>query len=172
MPLLQEIKKRRRGDVLRKSLINYLIIRAVTIFEIFLINEAHRLAKKNKKRTKKLFSDIKTNYTLEDQLISSYSFTKLEDIDHVFSTLLDNSYLSEIKKESIKYALDYYLEDAHIRYTTPLHKNWDNVCKIFDFRPDIVHHNRLVDLQYHEIRNLVGGIIQFLMCSIMVTNES
>lgn len=171
-PLLREIKNRKQGDKVRKALVNYLITRTVTIFEIYLLNEAHRLSKKDQEKTKKLFTDIKTNFSLEDQLVSTYSFTKLEDIDHVFSILLDKQYLTEIKKESIEYAPNYCYEDVHIKRTNPLHKNWDYVCKIFELRHDIVHHNKLVDLKYSDIRNLIGGIIQFLLCSMMVTEQN
>jgi|GEM_PF-6843690 len=170
-PLLQEIKNKQQGDILRKALVNYLIIRSVTIFEIFLINEAYRLAKHHRRKTKELFTDVKTNVPLADQLISTYSFTKLEDIDFVFSTLISKNYLSAIKADSVEYEPDYYLESAHIKRTKPLHKNWDNVCKIFELRHDIVHHNKLIDLKYSQLRNLLGGIIQFLMSSIIVTNE-
>ena len=36
-PLLKQIKAKKINDIERKSLTNYLIIRAVTIFEIFLL---------------------------------------------------------------------------------------------------------------------------------------
>ena len=94
-----------------------------------MLNEAHRLAKRDKRKTKKLFTDIKTNATLEDQVISAYSFTKIENVDTVFSALLNIKFLEEIKKESVRYAPDYFYELEHVKYTKPLHKNWENVCK-------------------------------------------
>jgi len=172
-PILELTKNPKINAHHRKALMNYLVVRTVTIFEMFLLNEAHRLAKKDRRKTKKLFTHIQTNASIEDQLISVYSFTKLSDVDHVFSTLLDKKFLAEIKNQSIQYAPDYSYEPAHIPYTKPLHNNWDFVCKIFELRNGIVHHNRLVNFaKYSEIRNLIGGIIQFLMCSSTVTDQN
>lgn len=171
-PILKEIKKRKKGDKIRIFLTNYLIVRSVSIFENFLLNEAYRLTKGNR-RSKELFSSIQTNASLADQVISTYSFMKLDEVNRVFSALLHiENFLSAIKEESIEYAPDYSLEDAHIKNTNPLHKNWDTFLKIFDLRHDIIHHNKHFNLDYTNIRNYVGIIIQFLLCSITVTNQN
>ena len=166
-PLLEKIRKKEVDKNTRKLFMNYLIVRTVTIFEIFLINYAYRRAKGNR-NARKLFTDIKTNVSLGDQVISTFSFVKLEDLDQVFSTLLDIDFLKEIKKESVEYAPNYQFEREQIPYTKPLHKNWNFVCKIFDLRHGIVHRDKLVDLKYSEIKNLVGGLFQFMMCSHMI----
>ncbi|HSF27719.1 MAG TPA: hypothetical protein VLA53_01675, partial [Nitrosopumilaceae archaeon] len=57
-----------------------------------------------------------------------------------------------------------------IKNSKYLHKNWEKVCGIFKLRHDIIHHNKLANFRYSDVRDLVGGTIQFLMCSIMVTN--
>lgn len=168
-PILEEIKKRRKNDKIRIHLANYLIVRSVTMFEVFLLNQAYRKSKRNP-RAKKLFSHIQTNGTIAEQVISSFSFMNLDDINNVFSILLNiDDYLEEIKKESIWYADSYSYEDAHIKYTNPLHKNWNVFLKVFELRHDIIHHNKHYVFNYFEIRNFVGMIIQFLMCSISVT---
>jgi len=167
-PLLKEIQNRSKNDPVRTALINYLIIRTVTVFETFLLTEAYKLSKKKKDKTKKLFTDVKVDIPLSEQVISTFSFTNLENVHEVFSTLLDIDFLKEIQEESIRYEDNYFYEDAHIKRTKPLHKNWNAVCSIFELRHDIVHHNKLVKLGYSEIRNLVGGIIQFLLCAIMI----
>ena len=164
-PMIEEIKKRHLNDVIRKSLVNYSIIRSVSIFEMYLLNLAHRLARNDSDKTKNLFSDIKPSMTLEDQLVSVFSFTNLGDINNVFSNFLDGDFLSEIKKESIDYAPDYWYESEHIPYTKPLHKNWDEFIKIFEIRNDIIHHNKLVNFEYSYLRNLLGNTMQFLMCA-------
>ena len=168
-PLLKKIKNNEVDDKTRKVFINYLIVRTVSIFEIFLMNQAHRLAKKDKRKTRKLFTDIKINASIEDQVISAFSYMKLENINQVFSALLDVDFLTEIKKESVVYAPNYQYESEQIPYTKPLHKNWDSVSKIIELRHNIVHHNKLVDLKYGEIKNLIGSLLQFMMCSLMVT---
>jgi len=167
-PLMKKIKNNEVDDKLRLVLINYLIVRTVTIFEVFLMNHAHRLATKNKTKTRELFSVIEEIASIEDQVISSFSFTRLKDVNRVFSTLMGADFLSKIKAESVIYAPDYQYEQEQIPYTKPLHKNWDNVCTIFDLRHKIVHKNKLVDLKYSEVKNLVGGLLQFMMCTTMV----
>ena len=164
-PTVAEIKKRHHNDIIRKSLVNHSIIRTVSIFEIYLLNQAHRLARNDPNKTKSLFSDIKINETLENQLISTYSFTKLSDINNVFSNFIDGDFLTEIKKESIDYASDYWYEVEHMPYTKPLHKNWNEFIKIFEIRHDIIHHNKLVNFEYTYLRNLLGNTMQFLMCA-------
>ena len=162
-PMIEEIKKRHLNDVIRKSLVNYSIIRSVSIFEMYLLNLAHRLARNDSDKTKNLFSDIKTSMTLEDQLVSVFSFTNLGDINNVFSNFLDGDFLSEIKKESIDYAPDYWYESEHIPYTKPLHKNWDEFIKIFEIRNDIIHHNKLVNFEYSPLRAISLSISIFLL---------
>ena len=167
-PVLAEIKRRESNDRMRKILVNYLIVRAVSIFEYFLLNEAGKLADLDKTTASELFTFVRLDKPIGDQVVSTFSFTNLKEVDHVFSTLKGIDFLNAIKKESTDYYLDYYLEDEQIPYTKSLHKNWDNVMRVFDYRHDIVHHNKLFNLSYKEIRDLVGGTLQFLMCSIMV----
>ena len=164
-PIVAEIKKRYPNDVIRKSLVNYSIIRTVSVFEIYLLNLSHRLARHDPDKTKNLFSDIKTSETLENQLVSVFSFTKLEDINNVFSNFIDEDFLTKIQKESVEYAPDYWYESEHMPYTKPLHKNWDEFIKIFEIRHDIIHHNKLVNFQYSYLKNLLGNTMQFLMCA-------
>lgn len=171
-PILKEIKLRKKNDKVRIALSNYLIVKAVSVFENFLLNQAYRLSKRNS-RSKKLFSQIQTNATISDQIISSFSFMNLDDVNHVFSVLLDvDDYLEEIKSESVRYADSYQYEYAHIKYTNPFHKNWNIFLKVFEIRHDIVHHNRQHVFDYSQIRNFVGTINQFLMCSMMVTDRN
>lgn len=167
-PLLQEVRKRKKGDKFRKALINYLIVRTVSIFEIFHINMAYDCTSSRRRNARKLFTEIKTNATIADQIISSFSFMDLEQVNQVFSTMLDTDFFTEIKNQSVRYAPDYYIEREHISHTRLLHKNWDYVCSIFDIRHDIVHHNKPVDLKYSEIRDLIGGLMEFMMCSLMI----
>ena len=98
---------------------------------------------------------------------------KLDEIKFVFSTMLGiDDYLLEIKKESVDYASSYSYEIAHIKHTNPLHKKWDDFEKVFELRHDIVHHNKHYKLNYSEIRNCCGIIIEFLLCSLSLTNTN
>ena len=46
------------------------------------------------------------------------------------------------------------------------------VKKKFEIRHDIIHHNKLVNPKYSELRNMIEGIMQFLMCALMVTDQN
>ncbi len=167
-PLLAEIKKRKINDPIRRSLTNYLIVRTVTIFEVHHLSHALRLAKQHPRKARKLFSDLKTNATIADQVISSFNFSNIEDVKHVFSTILNENYFDEIMKESVIYGPYYWMEHEHIPQTRRLHENWNDIVKIFEYRNDIVHNNKLVDLKFKEIRDLIGGLLDFLLCSILI----
>ncbi|AFS82994.1 hypothetical protein [Candidatus Nitrosopumilus sediminis] len=172
IPILEEIKSRKKNDKVRIALSNHLIVKAVSMFETFLLNQAYRKSKRNRK-SRQLFSQIQTNATISDQIISSFSFMNLDDVNTVFSVLLGvDDYLAEIKDESVQYADGYSYEYAHIKYTNPFHKNWDVFLKIFDIRHDIVHNNKQYVFDYSEIRNFVGTINQFLMCSVIVVDQN
>ncbi len=81
IPILKEIRTRKKNDKVRIALSNHLIVKAVSMFEIFLLNQACR-------KSRQLFSQIQTNATISDQVISSFSFMNLDDVNTVFSVLL------------------------------------------------------------------------------------
>lgn len=171
-PLLQEIRNRKKSDKLRGVFFNYLIVRTVTILEVFLINEAYQLAKENRKQARKLFSHLQVGSTLADQIVSTNSFMKLDDIDNVFSTLLGIRFLDEVKKESKQDSRYFSIEPIHIEHSKFLHENWDSVFKIFDYRHLIVHRGETLTGNYTDIRDLIGGVIQFiLIVTLMIHTE-
>lgn len=165
-PILAEIKSRKVNDIIRKSLINYLVIRSVTIFEHYFINEAQKLGERVKQEDlDKLLDNIIPDKPKGEQLASSFNYANLNHINHVFSTLLNMDFLNEIKHDSEINYRDYYYEDVHIPWATPLHKNWNNFLMAFDLRDDIVHHNKNANLSYSQIRNLVESVLDFTISS-------
>ncbi len=167
-PILSEIKSRKKGDPIRTGLINYLIIRSVSIMEYYLLNECAQFSDKFKDKASELFKSVRFDKSLGDQVISNYSFSNVEQFDDVFSTLLDINFLEEVKKTSEEYYSYYYLEEEHIPNTRVLHKNWENFLKIFEMRHEIIHHNKLYNLKYSEIRDFVGQSIQFTLCALLL----
>ena len=171
-PILKEIRKRRKTDRIRIALFNYLIVKTVAIFEVFLMNEAHQLTKENPEQAKKLLKEIKENIPLADQVVSTYSFMQFKHINQVFSALLENDFLEQIKNESRLDSQYYSIEPVHINQSKFLHENWDNVRKIFEHRMAITHHGKTLQGNFTEIRDLVGGIIQFMLCmTLMIHTE-
>lgn len=171
-PLLKEIKKRKKSDKIRSVFFNYLIIRAVTILEVFLANEAYQLAKENREQARELFSDLKVGIPVADQVVSTHSFMSLDDIDLVFSKLLKNDFFDEVKKEAKLHSEYFSIEPVHIEHSKLLHRNWNSIFKIFDYRHSIVHRGKTLKGNYADIRDLVGGIIQFmLIVTLMIHTE-
>lgn len=167
-PLLQEIRNRKQDDRIRNVLMNYLLIRTVTVFENFMLNLAVRYIHKHKDVAKELLIDPKLDDTIGEQLASTRSFINLDDIGLVFSTFLKKDFFSEIKNESIRHAPDYQYEFEHITYASPLHKNWNKFENIFELRHQIVHHNKLTTLGWKEYRDMIESVLDFMMCSIMI----
>lgn len=168
-PILAEIKIRRRDDPIRTALINYIIIRCVTVFESFMLNSVGAIVDSNKEKALKLFKDTpRKGIPLSHQIVSMYNFADIRIVNDVMTKLLGFDFLDAIKQESVKYYNSYYLEKEQVKGTKALHKNWDNILKIFDYRNEIVHHDRQFHFNYRDIRNLVGGTIQFTLCSILI----
>ncbi len=133
-----------------------------------MLNSAGNLI--NKHYAKMLFSKVRSDVPLDHQLASSFNFADINIVNHVMTKLLGKDFLKEVYDESIEYYPDYYLEREHITYTRALHNNWESVLKIFEYRNEIIHHNKLYDFKYSEIRNLIGGTLQFIMCSLAVSD--
>ncbi|MHA7734255.1 hypothetical protein [Nitrosopumilus sp. S6] len=170
-PMLSEIKKRRKGDPIRKSLCNFIIIRTISIFEFYMLNEIGRLADKDKTTASEFFKDVRIDVPISHQLASMYNFADIKQVNELMSKFIGEDFLKAIFSESVDYAPDYSLEVEHVKYTTPLHKNWTNVLEIFDYRDELIHHNKMSDFTWTEIRNIVGGIMQFILCSLMVSGR-
>jgi len=170
-PLLKKIKSltKKNEQPYRIALTNYLIVRSVTMLEHFLVNELKKFVDAHEDQID--INDFITNpkdFKKESKskiLISTFSYSNPKDIQFIFSGLLKINFFDEIKQESKEYAPYFSLELEHIPYTKPIHKNWEEVLQTFMIRHNIVHNNKLVNLPYHKIRNLVGGMMQLIHCS-------
>ena len=169
-PILMEIRKRRKlDDPVRKALVNYMILRCETVFEHYFRSCVKQLADNPKYdvNLKFFFKKPSKKGSKGDQIISKYNFMDVKEVSFVMSKLLKTNFLKDIKNESIKYGPNYFYEYAHIKYTKPLHKNWNKFMSLFEKRDSITHENRLINMKYEDIRNFVGNIMQFMMCAEM-----
>ena len=169
-PILREIKSRKKNDIIRVSLTNYLIIRLVSSFECYLINRAQRYVEAYNTDLSILFDEVRDDRKPKGKIVaSSFNYANLNDVNYVFSKLLNMDFLSEVKKWSEINFRDYYYESEHILWASPLHRNWNNFIQIFELRDQIVHKMKKFVLHYKEIRNLAENILDFLVtCSVII----
>jgi hypothetical protein len=167
-PLLEEIKHRKKDDRLRKFLMNYLIIRTLTVFEVFMLNMAVRYIDDFPEVAPKVLGKVKQEHTIGHQLASAYSFINKDHVDYVFSQFLGKNFLREIRKESVEYADSYCYESEHIKWASPIHKKWRKFELIFNYRHSIVHHNKLYLLDWKEYRDMIETVLDFMMCATLV----
>jgi len=166
--ILLEIKYRKGRDPIRQALCNYLIVRTVSIFEFYMLNVIGRIADNDRKTASEMFKDVRIDVPISHQLASMYNFADIGIVNEIMTKLLGRDFLKAVFERSVEYYPDYYLEMEQVKYTKALHNNWDNVLKIFEYRNEIIHHNKLFNFKYSEIRNLIGGTLQFIMCSLLV----
>ncbi|MCV0401319.1 MAG: hypothetical protein K5777_05010 [Nitrosopumilus sp.] len=167
-PILNEIKSRKESDEIRIYLMNYLIVRIISIFENYLLNSALRIFKSYQIDTSKILKNINSEVPLEQQIISSYSFMNLKDINILFSHIINKRFFDEIKYESETGGGFSYDDDVHIPYASPLHKNWKKFEKMFELRDGIIHHNKLIKMKWREFRDSLESVIDFLICTSVI----
>ena len=169
-PILKEIQKRKNlNDPVRTGLVNYLILRSVTVFEHYFRSTVKRFADnpENNVKLSDFFKSSSKTDSIGDQIISKYNFMDIQTVNFIMSKLFKTNFLQAIKEESIEYAPNYSIEYAQIRYTKPLNKNWNKFMSVFEKRDNISHENKLYKMKYVDIKNFVGNTIQFMMCAEM-----
>ena len=169
-PILKEIQRRNNlNDPIRIGLVNYLVLRSVSVFEHYFRSLVKRYADnvKNNVRLKDFFENPGNEKSKGGLIISNFNFMDMQSVNFVMSKLFKTNFLQEIKNESVRYAPDYSLEYAQIKFTKPLNKNWKIFLNTFEKRNSIAHENKLFNMKYSEIRNFVGNTIQFMMCAEM-----
>jgi hypothetical protein len=166
--VLNEIKDRKKDDPLRTLLMNYLTVRTVTVFEVFMLNLAERYIQEHLDVADKLLVKPVMDKTIGDQLISNYSFMNTDNVNSVFSEFIGTNFFRAIRKRSVEYATDYCYESEHIKWASPLHKNWTKFERIFQLRHGIVHHNKLVRFPWKYYRDMIESVLDFMMCAVLL----
>src|SRR5438552_2004696 len=96
--VLEEIKRRKKDDSLRALLMNYLIVRTITVFEVFMLNLAVRFIQENPQVATEVLKNPKLDDTIAQQLVSAYSFLNKEHVDMIFSVFTGKHFFREIRK--------------------------------------------------------------------------
>lgn len=130
---------------LKTQLKNYIIIRLVALLEHYFQNHVVNLIDYYHFKHNSLFVDDKISVSLSslDKLqhttkgkiiATNLQFHSSSDVDFVFSKLLDENFLDQVKKYPIKDAA-----------SNPFIQNWDKFWHIFDERHKIVHTSYLCE---------------------------
>lgn len=142
-------------------LFEYLVIRAVTILEIQLKYYCNFFVKKFPKRAEKLLKKRDRKKDLALQILSTYSFSNIKDIKHVFSTLLGKDFFQLLKHRSEEYKSSIGYESDHIYRASPLFKKWEMFEKIIKLRNRLIHENKRIRIKSKKDRkNLLNAIYE------------
>jgi hypothetical protein len=152
-----QLKKHLLPDIL----FEYLVIRAVTILEIQLKYYCNRLVKKFPERAEKLLKNRDKKKDLALQILSTYSFSNLSDIKHVFSTLLGKDYFQVLRHRSEESRSSIGYEPDHLRYASPLFKKWNMFVQLIKLRNRFVHENKHIKIKSKKVRkNLLNMVYE------------
>lgn len=162
-PLLIEIQSLKEEDkILQTALIEYVIIKTVTIFEIYFKSLAFEIGSDlGDKLDKILQGDLKNNGGTA--LAHSFSYANPFSIKDICLELfgvdiMENAkkYYDDFNNEGIEH------EVYHIRHIPLLRNNWMNFEKIFEYRNKIVHENFSPQIRYAELRKMVGSVFDVM----------
>ena len=142
-------------------LFEYLVVRTVTLLEIQLKYYCRRYVEKFPKKAEKLLNNYNEEKDLAIQILSTYSFSNLQDIKHVFSTLLGKDFFqilrhrSEERKSSIGY------EGDHLYRASPLFKKWGMFKLLIKLRNEFIHENKHIHIRTKTLKkNLLNTIYE------------
>ncbi len=161
-PLLIEIQCIKKEDEdLQKALIEYVIIKTVTIFEVFFKALAFKVGSS---LGENLDNILKGN--LEDggnALAQSFNHANPNLVKNIYSELVG----IDIMKESMNYFDNFNNEGIehekyHIRHIPLLRNNWNNFERIFIYRNKIVHENFSPIIKYSELRKMIGSVFDVM----------
>lgn len=172
VPILNRILPKNNDEQFRTSLTNYLIIRTISMFENYMSNKAQQLVDKADLDITTLFKEeiviptslfnvVKEQVTKGKIVGMSYNFANLDDVNEVFSKLLNINYFDEVlqrhnNEDQMNETFRYF--DGAIEIC----KNWKNVKKMFELRNDIVHGMAYPKLSNRVILSFVDSLMVFM----------
>ena len=171
-PILNRILHENKNEQFRMSLTNYLIIRTISMFENYMSNKAQQLVDKADLDITILFKEeiviptslfnlVKEHVTKGKIVGMSYNFANLDEVNEVFSKLLNINYFDAIlqkhrNEDEMNETFRYF--DRAIEIC----KNWKNVKKMFELRTDIVHSMAYPKLSNRAIISFVDSLMVFM----------
>lgn len=171
-PLMIEIQSIKKEDeIIKNVLIEHVIVKTVTIFEIFFKALAYNVGSSlGEKLDQILKGDLTDGGTA---LAHSFNYANPSAVQDVFSELLGvnimeraKEYFDKFNNEGIEH------EEYHIRFIPLLSNNLENFDKLFIYRNKIVHENFSPKIKYSELRKMVGGIFDVMAWSQMYNIRS
>lgn len=143
---------RQGKPLLHDILFEYLVIRAVTSLEMQLKHYCNIFVKTVPEKAETLLKNRDTTKDLSLQILSTYSFSSLRDIHHVFSTLLGKDYFQVLRhrSEENKSSIGYELE--HLYRASPLFKKWDMFVLLIQLRNKFVHENKHITIRSKKVK--------------------
>ncbi|MDH3657980.1 MAG: hypothetical protein OEM77_07600 [Nitrosopumilus sp.] len=144
-------------------LFEYLVIRSVTILEVHLKHYCKEFVQKFPDRAESLLKNRDKEKDLVIQILSSYSFSNLEDLKHLFSTLLGKDYFQVLRHRSEEHKSSIGYESEHIRYASPIFKKWAMFEQLITLRNKLVHENKHINIKNKRVRkNLLNTIYEVI----------
>jgi len=146
---------------LHDILFEYLVVRAVTILEMQLKYYCNIFVKKVPDRAETLLKNRNKTKDLSLQILSTYSFSTLRDIHHVFSTLLGKDYFQVLRHRSEENKSSVGYEPDHIFRASPLFKKFGMFKLLITLRNSFVHENKHISIRSKTVKkNLLNTIYE------------
>jgi len=155
---IQSLQNNGTDSIIKNALIEYVIIKTVSIFENFFKSMAHLIGSdisiELDKVLKKGFEENRGK-----ALADSFHHSNPEVVVDMYRKLLNRdiiedaeTYFDNFNNEGIEH------EIYHIRNIPLLSKNWDNFYKLFRYRNKIIHEFFSPSIKYSELRKMVGAV--------------
>jgi hypothetical protein len=172
---LNLLKKYKDSDI-EEYFLSFLIIRAITYFEISMTSITKYLVdsldpdlsllfrEEWKIPTSRIHEILNQKLKKSDMVLASFNFQYLPDVDFIFSKLLKLDFLETVRGM-------HEIESNHfvISSAKNLNKNWDKFDKIFETRHLIVHTWYLPGKRRFDfVESLIGSVIDFVSISIFL----
>lgn len=146
---------------IRDILFEYLVIRAVSILEIQLKYYCDLFVKRFPDRAELLLKNRDKKKDLSLQILSSYSFSNLKDIKHVFSTLLGKDFFQILRHRSEEYKSSIGYEPDHLYRASPIFKKWNMFVQLIKIRNRLIHENKPIKIKSKTVKkNLLNTIYE------------
>lgn len=163
-PLLIEIQYLNgKDETVRTALIEYVIIKTVTIFEVYFKSIAYTIGSK---LGGKLDLVLKGNFERDPASAFAHSGS------HANPLRVKKIYFELLGVDIMEEAKDYYdnfnnegiaHEECHIRNIPLLRNNWNNFEDIFYYRNKIVHEDILPSINYCKLRKMIGSVFDAMV---------
>ena len=162
---IQSLQNNGTDLIIKNALMEYTIIKTVSIFENFFKSMAFLIG-----------SDI--SIELDKVLKKGYEENRgkalADSLTHSNPKVVVDMYKKLLNRDMIEDAETYFdnfnnegieHEIYHIRKIPLLSKNWDNFYKLFEYRNKIIHESFSPSIKYSELRKMVGAIFDVMAVS-------